>query len=235
MKKTLSSLLLILITILLSAPVTAQIPNVKKVDDEKPVIIRDRFMLDFFHTYWTGTSKEMKASTKFQPGFNIAGMYDFRLPNKSPLSFGLGIGFSYYTMYNAATLGIDSTQRTVFTAIPEEVSFKRSKMIYTNIHIPLEFRYRHSNGFKISLGVRLGLVTGITTKYKGNDPLNANESLNFKNFDIRNKQKFNFDVYLRTGWKAIGVYFSYQVNSLFTKDNGPQIHPLSMGLTLNFF
>ena len=234
MKKRLALIILALASLTLASPSFAQIKNVKKDDNKKPEIIRDRFMLDFFHTFWNGTPGEIDAN-KFHPGFNVTGMYDFKLPNNVPLSFGLGLGFSYYTLYSNATLGADTNGVMVFTAIPEDVNYKRSKMIYTNIHIPLEFRYRHACGFKISLGVRLGLTTGITTRYKGNNPLNSNEYLNIKDFNIKNKQKFNFDVYLRTGWKFVGVYFCYEVTSLFTKDKGPQLHPMSLGLTINFF
>ena len=234
MKKILALIILVLSTFICPYPSYAQVKNVKKDPNKKPEIIRDRFMLDFFHTFWMGTPGEINAK-KFHPGFNVAGMYDFKLPNDAPFSFGLGLGFSYYTLYSNATLGADSNGVMQFTAIPENISYKRSKMIFTNIHIPLEFRYRHPCGYKISLGIRVGLTTGITTRYRGNNPLNPDEYLNIKNFDIKNKQRVNFDVYLRTGWKFVGVYFCYEVTSLFKSGKGPQLHPMSLGLTINFF
>ena len=234
MKKIFYPILLLLTFFCFGSPASAQIKNVKKEDNKKPEIVRDRFMLDFFHTFWIGTPGEINAN-KFHPGFNVTGMYDFKLPNGRPLSFGLGLGFSYYTLYSNATLAADTSGIMQFTAISDDISYKRNKMIYTNIHIPLEFRYRHPSGFKISLGVRVGLTTGITTRYKGNNPLNPSESISIKDFNIKNKQKFNFDVYLRTGWKFVGVYFCYEVTSLFTNGKGPQLHPMSLGLTINFF
>ena len=103
MKKILALIILVLSTFICPYPSYAQVKNVKKDPNKKPEIIRDRFMLDFFHTFWMGTPGEINAK-KFHPGFNVAGMYDFKLPNDAPFSFGLGLGFSYYTLYSNATL-----------------------------------------------------------------------------------------------------------------------------------
>lgn len=234
MNKIFSTLLVLLCLSGIILPLGAQTAQPEKPKQDKPVIIRDRFMFDIFQTFWVGAPVKINPM-KFNPGFNISAMWDFKLPNKSPLSFGLGLGFTYYTQFSDAVFKANTSNVMQYFVIPEEIDFSTNKITYANINIPLEFRYRHSNGFKISAGVRLGLTTGISYRYKGLDPSGTGVKLNYKSFEIYNKEKFNFDVYLRTGWKAVGIYACYQVTHLFQPAKGPQINPFSVGLTVNFF
>lgn len=202
-------------------------------EKEKPVYIRDRFMFDFFHSFWMGVPEGVDVQ-KFHPGFNFSALWDFKLPNNSPISFGLGLGFTYITQFSDAGLTKDSLGLTQYAPLGD-VKYKLNRVTFTNVNIPFEIRYRHSSGFKISLGARVGLITGITHRYHGPNPLNKEEDLNWRNYNIGNKEQFCFDVYLRTGWKMIGVFYSYQVTKLFKTDKGPSINPMSLGLTINFF
>lgn len=231
MKK--SIFLLFLCIFSLPAIIHAQTTNSASTD--KPEIIRDRLMVDVFHTFWMGTPKEVNVN-KFHPGFNVTGMWDFKSGNKGPFSFGLGVGVSYYTQFSDALLKWDSKDNKMrYYVIPYDTIFSLNRMNYVNVHIPLEFRYRHKNGFKVSLGVRLGLVAEISQKYKGLNPNGNGERVRRKSFEIYNKQKYNFDVYLRMGWKYVSVYYCYQITPLFTKGDGPQIMPMSLGVTWNIF
>lgn len=235
MKKLISYTLLFLLAFTFSPTAMAQQPLPDQKDLEaKPVIVRDRLMFDFFHTFWMGVPSKVNVK-KFHPGFNFSAMWDFLLPNKGPLSFGLGVGVCYYTQFSDAVLSTESDSITRFAVISDNISYKVNKFNYTNIHIPFEIRYRHQCGFKISVGARLGLITGITYRYKGSNPNGNGEFLNYRDYNVLNQSKVNFDVYLRTGWKAFGVYFSYQVTSLFKEKEGPQMHPMALGLTINFF
>jgi len=202
--------------------------------EKKPVFIRDRFMFDFHHSFWMNAPKRISPQ-KFNPGFTISGMWDFLLPNKAPISFGLGVGFSYYTHFSNAMLKKDGSGIMQYYVIPENIDFSESKVTYNNINIPFEVRYRHHSGFKVSLGMRLGLTTGISYRYKGLDPLGTGARMNYKSYEVYNKAKFNYDIYARTGWKALGVYFCYQVTKIFDANKGPQIYPMTVGITVNFF
>lgn len=209
-----------------------KLPSPKQ--EEKPVIIRDRFMFDFHHSFWMNAPQRIMPQ-KFNPGFTLSGMWDFLLPHKSPISFGLGVGFSYYTLYSDAMLKSDALRSMQFYVIPDEVTFSVSKVTYNNVNIPFEVRYRHRSGFKFSVGMRLGLTTGISYRYKGYDPSGSGVKINYKSYEVFNKAKFNYDIYVRTGWKAVGGYFSYQVTKLFDANKGPQIYPMTVGITVNFF
>ncbi len=122
-----------------------------------------------------------------------------------------------------------------YLILPSDTMAKLNRMSYINCNIPLELRYRNQNGFKFSIGVRVGLTAEISHRYKGPDYNGTNTELNYKDFNIQNKNKFNFDTYFRMGWKYVSFYYCYQVTSLFEKDKGPRIMPMSLGVTWNLF
>lgn len=204
-------------------------------NEERVEIFRDRLMVDVFHTFWMGMPTQVNHN-KMHPGFNVSMLWDFRVSPNSPISFGLGVGTNYYTQFSNAMLQYDSIADLMkFSLLPGEVSYKLNRMTYINCYIPLEFRYRHSNGFKFTLGVRLGLIAEVSHRYKGANLLGEGTEQNFKNFEVFNKQKYNFDAYVRCGWKFVSIYYSYQVNKLFDAGKGPQINPMSLGISFSIF
>jgi len=202
-------------------------------------VFRDRLIVDVFHSFWFHVPENVN-NKKFNPGFNIAVLWDFKTSKKSPISFGLGAGCTYHTQFSNAQLKYNnSTDLTKYYVLPEVVSHKDSmklnRMTYISCNIPLEFRYRHKSGFKFTVGVRLGLVAEISQRYKGKNLEGNNIDENFKYFLTHNRQKVNFDVYMRCGWKFVAVYYSYQVNRLFNEGKGPAVNPMSVGISLSLF
>jgi hypothetical protein len=198
-------------------------------------IFRDRLIMDIFHAFWIGIPKEVN-SNKFHPGFSISALWDFKMPNKSPITFGLGLGVSYYSQYTNALLQNDPVPRIMrYNVVSPDSIIKRSRLNYVNCYIPFELRYRHKSGFKVTLGVRVGLVAEISQSYKGELTDGSKTRTHYKTFDIYNKQKYNCDVYARIGWKFVNVFYSYQINKLFEKDKGPQISPMALGISLSIF
>ena len=208
-------------------------PPVNKLEVE---IFRDRLVVDVFHSFWFHVPS--KVSQKFNPGFNVAVLWDFKTSKKSPISFGLGVGCTYHTQFSNAQLRYDSKEDiTKYYLLPSNIvdTMKLNRMTYINCNIPLEFRYRHKCGFKFSVGVRLGLVAELSQRYKGLNMTGEDPDENFKTFLNRERQKINFDAYIRCGWKFVGIYYSYQVNRLFNEGKGPAVNPMSLGISLSLF
>ncbi|HNW68252.1 MAG TPA: hypothetical protein PKK66_05320 [Bacteroidales bacterium] len=203
---------------------------------DRPVVVRDRLVFDIYHSFWMGTPSQGNFK-KFNPGFNVAVLWDFLTPKKGPVSFGLGLGFTYYTQFSNCVLKMDKEADAMkYYLIPDNIDYKLNRVSYVNCHIPFEIRYRHSSGFKIGVGINVGLVAGMSHRYKGDD-FNGVEGdfLNYKNKDFYYKQKFSADVYLRMGWKAFGVFYSYQLNKVFDEGKGPKIYPMSVGVSISLF
>jgi len=213
--------------------------TIKQVPSKETVeIFRDRLIVDVYHSFWMHVPGSV--TPKFNPGFNVAVLWDFKATPKSPFSFGLGIGCTYYTQFSNAQLRYNNeTTINKYYLLPERImqkdSMKLNRLTYINCNIPLEFRYRHKNGFKFTVGVRLGLVAEISQRYKGNNLEGTGASENYKYFLKAGRQNVNFDVYMRCGWKFVAIYYSYQVNKLFDANKGPSINPMSLGISLSLF
>ena len=207
-----------------------------KMQKEAVEVFRDRLIVDVFHSFWFHVPTNV--SHKFNPGFNVAVLWDFKANKKSPISFGLGVGCTYHTQFSNAHLKYDNhADLTKYYVLPTIISdsMKLNRMTYLNCNIPLEFRYRHKSGFKFTVGVRLGLVSEISQRFKGKNLEGNLTDENFKYFLTNNRQKINFDVYMRCGWKFVAVYYSYQVNRLFNENKGPAVNPMSLGISLSLF
>ena len=103
--------------------------------DERPVVFRDRLIMDIYHTFWMNMPTEV-SHMKFDPGFNVSAIWDFKIKNK-PIAIGLGVGVSYYTQYSNALLRYDKESDLMkYYLLPEAVSYKVLKMSrYTVKHL----------------------------------------------------------------------------------------------------
>jgi hypothetical protein len=210
----------------------------QKIKKEAVEVFRDRLIVDVFHSFWMNVPTGV--TNGFNPGFNIAVLWDFKATKKSPISFGLGIGCTYHTQFSNAQLRhnqqFGTTKYYIFPQLPAYTdSLKLNRMTYIGCNIPLEFRYRHKSGFKLTAGVRLGLVAEISQRYRGKNTEGNGTDENYKYFLKTDRQTVNFDVYVRCGWKFVGVYYSYQVNKLFNEGKGPAVNPMSVGISLSLF
>ena len=129
---------------------------VKPEKNYKPLVVRDRLVFDIYHSFWMGTPSQGDF-LKFDPGFNVSAMWDFILPQAKSLSFGLGLGFTYYTQYSDCMFKYNrSKDISQYYILPEDLEYKHSRLAYMNVNIPIEIRYRHPCGFKIDVGVHAG-------------------------------------------------------------------------------
>jgi hypothetical protein len=209
-----------------------------KAKEPTPLLFKDRILLDFYTSFWQGLPADIKAKP-FQFGINGAFIFDFPVKKNAPFSFGVGIGVTNFNLYSNGLWDIsrDGEYNTVIEPLPESVKYRRNKITFTNVNIPIEFRYRHRCGFKISAGVRVGLTADVHSKYYG-DPIISqmgkgllNKDL-FNNYHIPNRTKIPVEITFRTGWKFVSVYGSYMITKMFESGNGPQINPISVGISL---
>ncbi len=196
-----------------------------------PVLFKDRIVLDFFSSTWMGLPSEIKQKA-VNFGFNGAIMFDLPVKKNSPFSFGLGLGVTNHNLYSNAIWGTGENYTTTMTPVPDGIKYRKNKITFTNINIPLEFRYRHSSGFKISAGVRVGLMADIHSKYFGATLDGSDDKDLIKDYKIPNRTKVPVEFTFRTGWKFVSVNFSYMITKMFAADKGPQINTISFGITL---
>ncbi len=200
------------------------------------------------------TLKTMQMGTSF--GFV------FPFPVKHPnwyVNFGLEV--STHNLYSDAVLVPGLVEDTtapgvlypgewmVFKKIPETIgstpiTYTRNKLTYTYLEFPLEVCYKFSKDkstvhrFKISAGLKTGVLLHAHTKYIGNDIFGTDPTLTIKKKDKEvgtDLKDFTIGPTLRIGYSIISVYAYYSATGLFKKDSGYKMRPLSVGLTLSFF
>jgi len=208
---------------------TTSVPFKKKINP--PALFKDRIVLDFFHSFWLDVPKDIKTKP-FHFGFNGAFIFDIPVKKNAPFSFGLGVGVTNFNLYSDGFWGIGEEYTTIITPLPEGLKYRKNKITFTNLNIPLEFRYRHRSGFKISAGVRIGLTADIHSKYFGEAIDGRVDKDLIKNYNIPNRTKIPVEVTFRTGWKFVSVYGSYMVTKMFENNGSPQINPVSVGISL---
>jgi len=76
-------------------------------------------------------------------------------------------------------------------------------------------------------------------KYIGDGPitttdftLNDTEKHRVKFWGIKNLESFTYGPTLRIGYKWFNVYGYYMISQIFTKNQGPDMYPISVGFVL---
>jgi hypothetical protein len=212
----------------------------------------DRIVFDIFSDIWMNAPGDSMTIKKVNRGANLYIMKEFPF-GRSNFSFALGLGVGCQNLYSNATpvksFTLDSLGskvydgKTVFTKIPsfspdlkQEINFKNNKFTQIYLDIPLEFRYRmKNNAFKFYLGGKLGLMLSNHIKYNGDDYTEKypTGNIRMKEYKIANVNKYRYGLTARIGWKWIQVYGYYSLSKLFKKDLGPEMYPISVGLTIS--
>lgn len=192
------------------------------------------FGLDVFADLWQDVPSTLEPAT-INPGVNIFGTYNFMF-GESNFSFSPGIGLGIHNMFNSSILqtSIDSSYFVPIDSIlPEGYSYKRSKFVAPYLDIPLEIRFKSKSEFRIAVGFKFGFLLRAYTKYKGDDYLSElHQTTIYKKKIIQQLEKNRYGFIGRIGYKWLNVYGYYQLSTLFVKDKGPDMYPISVGITI---
>jgi hypothetical protein len=118
------------------------------------------------------------------------------------------------------------------------VTFKKNKLTASYLNVPLLLQFdtnpfgKHNKTVHVSAGIvgsyRIGShtkqvyeVDGVEFKPKTRDNFNLNT--------------WRYSAMVRLGVGKIDIYASYAMNGLFKKDQGPQVYPFTVGITLASF
>lgn len=188
------------------------------------------FGLDIFTDMWQDVPEGIEPRTINQ-GANIFGSYNFII-GESNFSFSPGLGLGMHNLYSDSWLQV-SADTTFFEPIPESISFKKSKFTGTYIDIPFELRFKNKSEFRVAVGFKFGFLLRGHTKYKGDDYIaGTTEDVVIKKKKIKFLEKNRYGFTGRIGYKWLNLWGYYQLSTLFEKDRGPQMFPISIGITV---
>lgn len=182
---------------------------------------------EIYQDFWINKPDNMDGRAINQ-GASAFFTYSFPF-GKSPVSFALGAGISWHNLYSDTRILDIKADTIVFTPISDETDYKKSKFAVTYLDVPIEFRLKTKNNIRVSLGGKLSYVVDAKTKYKG-DKLDGYQII-MKEKQVSNIDKFQFSPYLRVGYSWFHVVCYYSVTQIFEKGKGPEVYPISLGIT----
>lgn len=182
---------------------------------------------EFYQDFWMNWPAKMNVRAINQGGGAFV-TYNVPLGN-GPMSFAIGAGIGCHNLFSNTTIDDIKADTIVFTRIPDTIDYKKSKLGLTYLDFPLELRFVAKNKVRFSVGVKLGYLLDSKTKFKGDD-ING-EPITVKYRKVDNVDKFRFGPVVRFGydWFQIMGYFS--VTQVFDKGFGPELYPISVGVT----
>lgn len=174
----------------------------------------------------------------FSPGVNIYSMRTFQV-KESNFAFAVGLGLGIHNIFSNSVLS-DTSGVSFFTPIPEKsangsnLDYKKSKLTLTYLDLPAELRFKSASGFRMAVGVKVGVLINAHTKYKGDDLITGKKT-KLKQGYVPNIATWRFGPTVQVGYKWINLIAYYSVTKLFDENAGPDIYPISVGLALRPF
>jgi len=241
------SLFFVITLLALTATTFAQKPSAES--------IKKRLSLGFgvFHDFWLNVPDSINPRAIHQ-GVDAFIHYTFPMDKKGHLKFFIGGGIGAHNFYNQALLGVGKynvyekplindpkrQNESYFYNAPRKIDGSpievvKSKLSITYIDVPFGLQYKSRNKIHGTLGFKVGWSINAHTKYKGTSLDGSGLEVIDKSLKLSNIDNFHYGPYAVIGYKWVGASVFYQLSSVFEKDLGPQIHPISLGLVFKPF
>jgi hypothetical protein len=147
------------------------------------------------------------------------------------LASGLGIEWNNYVFMNNVRLTSDSAQ--IYGYEDTLYNFDKSRLLLTYINLPLLIQINTNanpdKAFHISFGAIFSYDIGACSKLKYD--INDKTS-RLKTRSDYHVNPFRYGLTARVGYGNFKVFANYSLNSLFVKDEGPELYPFSVGICI---
>lgn len=193
--------------------------------------------IGMFTDIWNNLPKDPATGKNFETrninqGFQSMVMYNIPF-GKSDFGFSVGLGFRTENLYIKDAYFKSTKDSTYMVKLHDSINVKRSKLVLPYIELPLELYFKSKSKVAVALGFKLAYGLPVHTKYVGE---------NFNNYDpvkyraklreIQNVEKFSYGPTLRIGYRWFHVFGYYSLSKVFSKEKGPDMYPISVGLLL---
>lgn len=216
----------------------------EKTEDEDLRSNNFGFSVDVFTDIWQETPSDLKQKT-INLGNSISGLYRFPI-EKTNFSFILGVGISTHKLGSKSYLSVNNQGISEFTPIPgsylgtdneeQSISINKNKLSVSYLNVPLEFEFKTKKDLRLAFGLKFGTLLQTHTKYKGTSytpkfTTNGGE-IKVKEYYIDNIAKTRYGITARFGYKFINLYGFYSISKLFEEGKGPEVFPVSIGISI---
>lgn len=174
---------------------------------------------------------ELNYAKSYQFGLNLFEK-DFHIyKNYINIVTGVGFNFNHFAFDNNITLQTNNTPNYI-SATADSVKYKKNTLNVSYVRAPLMLEINTSKNpernFHIAGGLEFEYMIHAVTKQKYDQ--------NDNHYKIKKRDDFNLDPFsysavARIGYNHVTVYATYGLNRLFKKDEGPQVYPVSLGIS----
>ncbi|MEJ2595514.1 MAG: outer membrane beta-barrel protein [bacterium] len=194
---------------------------------------------DVFTDLWQVTNQAPYIPSRFDTrtinqGATAFFMYNF-LFGESLSAFSLGLAIRNHNLYSNSIVENIKADTIMYTLVSDYLSgegnYRRSKINTVYLDLPIEVKIRTEKGFKLVIGFKVGYLIDSKQKYVGDRPGDL-QGVKFKEKKVNRLEKWAYGATLRVGYKWISVYGYYQFSKMFQKSLGPEIYPVSLGITI---
>lgn len=204
--------------------------------DKEPVRIpkfgqkEDRLILNFTWDNWSNVSSGVDVKGFRSRGFSFL-MMNEKILGKGHAAIGFGLGFSSQNVHSNTFPTYSPDGSHTFLS-PISGNYDLNKLSCNFLDAALELRFRTNENerekrFKVSLGMKGGYLVQSHTKYEDSNG-------KIKTYDIKNLSKFQFGTTARIAYGNWGLSGYYSLVNLFKDGKGPEVVPVSMGISLAF-
>lgn len=175
------------------------------------------------------------SQNSFSTNLTIGVLRDIPLNKARTYSIAAGLGYAYNNIkYNLKVS--ETTGGYNYEVVPEN-SFSRNKLVLHYAELPIEFRWRDSDGvshkfWRVYLGFKVSLLFADKAEFEsggGDIKVRRNDDLN----------RFVYGAYLSAGWNTWNLYAYYGLNPIFkssaTLPGGESIDLYSVNFGLMFY
>jgi hypothetical protein len=192
------------------------------------------FGFDLFYDIWGNKPEGMKIHG-LSLGNSVYVMYEKAIWTKDGrFRLGMGVGVTTHKLATNTRIKNSYTTPIVFEPIPEGIKYSKSKFVVNYLDFPIEIRYKTPSKFRLAIGARIGFRLDSHTTYEGKTKEKGpDETIKYKG--IHNIESIKFGPTLKIGYKWINFNVFYSLTKMFSTDKGPELYPISIGLTFNPF
>ncbi|MGI8580793.1 MAG: porin family protein [Chitinophagaceae bacterium] len=203
----------------------------------------DHLMIQFSSDHLTAKPDSISShQSGFSRGFNAYLMLDKPFKSSPKFSIGLGIGVgSSNIVFKKMNVNITSTATKLpFIAVDSTNHFKKYKLSFSYLEVPLEFRYASNplnvnKSLKFAIGLKVGTMVNAHTK--GKDLQSKNNTLISSYTEKENSKKYfngtRFMATARIGYGVFSLFGAYQLNNLLKDAAGAPMKLYQVGITLS--
>ncbi len=238
MQSKFKSMRKIFVTVILALFATTLFAQNTITDPKKKI----DFGFDIFYDIWQNMPDSM-SNNGISLGNSIYVMYEKQIWTEyGRVIFALGGGITTHKLSTNTIIDTLYKTPTTFRPIGENVDYDKSKVVITYLDFMAEIRYKSPSNFRFALGAKIGFRLGSQTHYKGEHPVivNGRVTTNGINENVRHKdvellEKMRFGPTLKIGYGFLNLNVYYSLSKIFSEANGPELYPISVGLTFNPF